>query len=152
VHLSDRRNPPDFGRIAWPEDILASVEVDEAGEVVGKAQPSGTYRILTNEGMCVYAELANGMRMQADDYLQIRPVTVSEAEVGRQTESRGGQASWPKVSSRMQQRSLRGGRPGMLTDMVKTWLACGESVQQRVMDWQRVNLRGYAQVDDSSKL
>lgn len=51
VHLSDRRNPPDFGRIAWPEDILASVEVDEAGEVVGKAQPSGTYRILTNEGM-----------------------------------------------------------------------------------------------------
>lgn len=51
VHLSDRRNPPDFGRIAWPEDILASVEVDDAGNVVGNAQPSGTYRVLTNEGM-----------------------------------------------------------------------------------------------------
>lgn len=51
VHLSDRRNPPDFGRIAWPEDILGSVEVDDVGEVVGKVQPSGTYRILTNEGM-----------------------------------------------------------------------------------------------------
>lgn len=51
VHLSDRRNPPDFGRIAWPEDILASVEVNGAGEVVGRAQASGTYRILTNEGM-----------------------------------------------------------------------------------------------------
>jgi hypothetical protein len=51
VHLSDRRNPPDFGRIAWPEDILGSVEVNESGEVVGKTQPSGTYRILTNEGM-----------------------------------------------------------------------------------------------------
>lgn len=51
VHLSDRRNPPDFGRIAWPEDILGSVEVNDAGEVVGKVQPSGTYRILTNEGM-----------------------------------------------------------------------------------------------------
>ena len=51
VHLSDRRNPPDFGRIAWPEDILGSVEVDHAGNVVGKIQPSGTYRVLTNEGM-----------------------------------------------------------------------------------------------------
>ena len=51
VHLSDRRNPPDFGRIAWPEDILGSVEVNDHGEVVGRVQPSGTYRILTNEGM-----------------------------------------------------------------------------------------------------
>lgn len=51
VHLSDRRNPPDFGRIAWPEDILASVEVNASGEVVGKCTPSGTYRVLTNEGM-----------------------------------------------------------------------------------------------------
>ncbi|KAJ3462893.1 hypothetical protein FSOLCH5_012579 [Fusarium solani] len=51
VHLSDRRNPPDFGRIAWPEDILGSVEVDDAGTIIGKVQPSGTYRILTNAGM-----------------------------------------------------------------------------------------------------
>ncbi|KOS23388.1 hypothetical protein ESCO_006598 [Escovopsis weberi] len=51
VHLSDRRNPPDFGRIAWPEDILGSVEVDGSGEVVGRLQPSGTYRMVTNEGM-----------------------------------------------------------------------------------------------------
>lgn len=51
VHLSDRRNPPDFGRIAWPEDILGSVEVNELGDVVGTLQPSGTYRIVTNEGM-----------------------------------------------------------------------------------------------------
>ncbi|RDA92503.1 hypothetical protein CP533_4199 [Ophiocordyceps camponoti-saundersi (nom. inval.)] len=51
VHLSDERNPPDFGRIAWPEDILGSVEVDEQGCVVGRVQPSGTYRLLTNEGI-----------------------------------------------------------------------------------------------------
>ncbi|KJZ78246.1 hypothetical protein HIM_02284 [Hirsutella minnesotensis 3608] len=51
VHLSDRRNPPDFGRIAWPEDILGSVEVDNAGQVVGRVQPSGTYRMITNEGI-----------------------------------------------------------------------------------------------------
>jgi hypothetical protein len=51
VHLSDTRNPPDFGRIAWPEDILGSVEVDGNGDIVGKLEPSGTYRIVTNEGM-----------------------------------------------------------------------------------------------------
>ncbi|EGR50851.1 uncharacterized protein TRIREDRAFT_57472 [Trichoderma reesei QM6a] len=51
VHLSDRRNPPDFGRIAWPEDILGSVEVDGSGQVIGKLQPSGSYRIVTNEGI-----------------------------------------------------------------------------------------------------
>ena len=51
VHLSDLRNPPDFGRIAWPEDILGSIEVDGGGNIVGKFEPSGTYRILTKEGM-----------------------------------------------------------------------------------------------------
>lgn len=51
VHMSDLRNPPDFGRIAWPEDILGSIEVDGNGTIVGKFQPSGTYRVVTNEGM-----------------------------------------------------------------------------------------------------
>jgi hypothetical protein len=51
IHLSDARNPPDYGRIAWPEDILGSVEVDGEGKIIGKLQPSGTYRIVTNEGM-----------------------------------------------------------------------------------------------------
>ena len=51
VHLSDLRNPPDFGRIAWPEDILGSIEVDGRGGIIGDFQPSGTYRIVTNEGM-----------------------------------------------------------------------------------------------------
>ncbi|KAI5860298.1 hypothetical protein GGS23DRAFT_244313 [Durotheca rogersii] len=51
IHLSDRRNPPDYGRIAWPEDILGSIEVDGSGAIVGRFEPSGTYRILTNEGI-----------------------------------------------------------------------------------------------------
>ncbi|OAA61845.1 hypothetical protein SPI_04704 [Niveomyces insectorum RCEF 264] len=51
VHLSDLRNPPDFGRIAWPEDILGSVEVDKNGTLLDNFQPSGTYRVLTNEGI-----------------------------------------------------------------------------------------------------
>jgi hypothetical protein len=34
-----------------PEDILGSVEVSGEGKIVGEFQPSGTYRIITNEGM-----------------------------------------------------------------------------------------------------
>ncbi|KAI1362684.1 hypothetical protein F5Y08DRAFT_311444 [Xylaria arbuscula] len=51
VHLSDLRNPPDFGRIAFPEDILGSIEVDGHGKIIGTFEPSGTYRIITNEGI-----------------------------------------------------------------------------------------------------
>lgn len=51
--MSDSRNPPDYGRIAWPEDIFGSLEVDGQGNFVGDGgyQPSGTYRIVTKEGM-----------------------------------------------------------------------------------------------------
>ncbi|KAI1653349.1 hypothetical protein F4813DRAFT_375110 [Daldinia decipiens] len=51
IHLSDLRNPPDYGRIAWPEDILGSIEVDGSGNIIGEFEPSGTYRIVTNEGI-----------------------------------------------------------------------------------------------------
>jgi len=54
VHVSDMRNPPDYGRIAWPEDIFGSVEVDGQGRFVGDNggyQDSGSYRICTNEGI-----------------------------------------------------------------------------------------------------
>jgi hypothetical protein len=34
-----------------PEDILGSVEVDGKGEILGNFQASGTYRIVTNQGM-----------------------------------------------------------------------------------------------------
>lgn len=52
--MSDTRNPPDWGRIAWPEDIFGSVEVDVNGKFVeerGNYQASGTYRIITREGI-----------------------------------------------------------------------------------------------------
>ncbi|KAI9813633.1 MAG: hypothetical protein M1827_003704 [Pycnora praestabilis] len=54
IHVSDIRNPPDYGRIAWPEDIFGSLQVDGDGKFVGGTgtyQPSGTYRILTREGI-----------------------------------------------------------------------------------------------------
>lgn len=52
--MSDQRNPPDYGRVAWPEDILGSLEIDGTGEFVdgnGRYQASGTYRVVTNEGI-----------------------------------------------------------------------------------------------------
>lgn len=58
LHVSDLRAPPDYGRIAWPEDIFGSLEVDGRGEFVvgeggvkGNWQASGTYRVITREGM-----------------------------------------------------------------------------------------------------
>ncbi|KAK5013019.1 hypothetical protein BJ546DRAFT_10496 [Cryomyces antarcticus] len=56
IHVSDQRNAPDYGRIAWPEDIFGSLEVDGHGDFVGENgsyQESGTYRIITREGMQV---------------------------------------------------------------------------------------------------
>lgn len=34
-----------------PEDIFGSVQVDNKGNIEGNFQASGTYRIVTNEGM-----------------------------------------------------------------------------------------------------
>ncbi|KAI1946846.1 hypothetical protein LOZ57_003616 [Ophidiomyces ophidiicola] len=53
IHVSDGRNPPEYGRIAWPEDIFGSLEVDGHGNIEGNGnyQPSGTYRIVTRNGI-----------------------------------------------------------------------------------------------------
>ncbi len=53
IHVYDHRNPPDYGRIPWPEDIFGSLEVDSTGNFVdgnGKYQNSGTYRMVTRAG------------------------------------------------------------------------------------------------------
>lgn len=54
IHISDNRHPPDFGRIAEPEDIFGSVEVDGQGNFTdghGHYQESGTYRMCTRDGV-----------------------------------------------------------------------------------------------------
>lgn len=63
IHVSDLRNPPDYGRIAWPEDIFGSVEVDGRGRFSGGKggwQDSGTYRIVTREGVLGLTEFMRG--------------------------------------------------------------------------------------------
>ncbi|KAJ5082764.1 hypothetical protein N7532_011807 [Penicillium argentinense] len=54
IHVSDTRRPPEYGRIAWPEDMFGSLEVDGNGQFVdgnGNYQPSGTYRTVTRDGI-----------------------------------------------------------------------------------------------------
>lgn len=66
IHVSDNRHPPDYGRIAEPEDIFGSLEVDGDGSFTdghGKYQQSGTYRICTRDGV-----------LQLPDYLRRRLV------------------------------------------------------------------------------
>lgn len=59
--MSDMRNPPDFGRIAWPEDIFGSLEVDARGQIVqGSWQDSGSYRVVTREGVLGLTEYMRG--------------------------------------------------------------------------------------------
>lgn len=54
IHVSDSRSPPSYGRIPNPEDIFGSLQVDGRGAFVGECgsyQPSGTYRVITREGL-----------------------------------------------------------------------------------------------------
>lgn len=54
IHVSDNRHPPDYGRIAEPEDIFGSLEVNADGtftDTYGHYQQSGTYRLCTNDGV-----------------------------------------------------------------------------------------------------
>ncbi|KIW75248.1 hypothetical protein Z517_12022 [Fonsecaea pedrosoi CBS 271.37] len=72
LHVSDQRRIPDFGRIAEPEDIFGSVEVDGHGNFVdghGGYQPSGTYRICTNDGIL---GLTDFMRQKLVERLKVQ--------------------------------------------------------------------------------
>lgn len=68
IHVSDLRNPPDFGRIADPEDIFGSLEVDSNGQFTdgtGHYQESGTYRIVTRNGVLELTDFLRGKLVEA---------------------------------------------------------------------------------------
>ena len=72
IHVYDQRNPPDYGRIPFPEDIFGSLEVDGQGKFVdghGRYQNSGTYRPITRDGMSVASALQQLTRCGADNWL-----------------------------------------------------------------------------------
>lgn len=83
--MSDLRAPPDYGRIAWPEDIVSgvsasigrfkrltnaqfgSLEVDGTGNFVdgtGNWQSSGTYRVVTREGILGLTDFMRGKMVE----------------------------------------------------------------------------------------
>lgn len=67
MHVADGRKAVDFGRIAEPEDIFGSVEVGagggfvrEEGGMEGNFQWSGTYRVVTREGILGLSDFLRG--------------------------------------------------------------------------------------------
>ncbi len=96
IHVSDQRNPPDYGRIAWPEDIFGSLEVDAQGNFVdgnGNYQNSGSYRIITRDGMSV---LALSFGRTTADKLQLGLESISERKACP-TSARGREKSQLKI-------------------------------------------------------
>ncbi len=68
IHVSDLRHPPDFGRIAEPEDIFGSLEVDGDGKFtdgMGHYQESGTYRVVTRDGILGLSDFLRGKLVEA---------------------------------------------------------------------------------------
>lgn len=71
IHVSDNRHPPDFGRIADPEDIFGSLEVNGDGSFTdghGRFQESHTYRMCTRDGVL---QLPEYVRTKLVERLQV---------------------------------------------------------------------------------
>ncbi|RPB03757.1 hypothetical protein L873DRAFT_1800270 [Choiromyces venosus 120613-1] len=61
VHVCDLRNPPPFGRVGDPGDIIGSVQVDGMGRVIeGRYEPCGAYRVVTNDGILGLSDYLRG--------------------------------------------------------------------------------------------
>lgn len=76
IHVSDNRHPPDFGRIADPEDIFGSLEVDGDGTFTdgnGRYQESGTYRLCTRDGVL---GLSDYLRSKLVERLQVEEAAI----------------------------------------------------------------------------
>lgn len=76
IHVSDNRHPPDYGRIAEPEDIFGSVEVDGDGTFTdghGRYQESGTYRLCTRDGVL---QLPDFLRKRLVERLKVEEAAI----------------------------------------------------------------------------
>lgn len=51
LHINDERNPPPWGRIAYPEDIIGSVEIKDGVIQKGTYQPMPAHRLMTRHGI-----------------------------------------------------------------------------------------------------
>ncbi|KAH8112325.1 hypothetical protein DFH11DRAFT_1689897 [Phellopilus nigrolimitatus] len=67
MHVFDQRNPPPLGRIPDPDDILASVRVEDSRILVDTYQPMPSYRLCTGDGVC---QLTDGLMGRLKSVLQ----------------------------------------------------------------------------------
>lgn len=51
LHIGDERNPPPWGRIPKPEDIIGSVLLQDGQIQAGTYQAMPAYRLVTNKGL-----------------------------------------------------------------------------------------------------
>ncbi|KAL5514810.1 hypothetical protein ACEPAG_2126 [Sanghuangporus baumii] len=52
MHIFDQRNIPPLGRIPDPDDILASVRVEDGRILIDTYEPMPSYRLCTADGVC----------------------------------------------------------------------------------------------------
>ncbi|RKP35547.1 hypothetical protein BJ085DRAFT_3308, partial [Dimargaris cristalligena] len=51
MHLEDQRNPPPYGRIPRPEDIIGSVQVEQGSIVPESYERMPTHRTVSLKGL-----------------------------------------------------------------------------------------------------
>ncbi|KAI9478151.1 MAG: hypothetical protein EXX96DRAFT_569750 [Benjaminiella poitrasii] len=56
LHINDERNPPAWGRISFPEDIIGSVELSAGKIKEGTYQAMPAHRIVSNKGLFQLSE------------------------------------------------------------------------------------------------
>lgn len=69
MHIHDSRNIPALGRIGDPDDILASVRVEEGKILADTYQPMPSYRLCTADGVL---QLTEGLAERLNEILQAR--------------------------------------------------------------------------------
>ena len=81
-HVSDQRNPPPLGRIPSPDDIIASVRVEDGVMLPETYEPMPSYRVCTADGVCLLSDgLAKSLeaviKRVSDEEQQIYPAIES---------------------------------------------------------------------------
>lgn len=77
-HIADERNPADANRVPDPDDIIASVLVQNDEVVPSSYSPSGTHRVVSMDGMMRLPESL--MRSFSQASAKVREVEKSIAE------------------------------------------------------------------------
>lgn len=67
MHINDERNIPALGRIGDPDDIIASIRVEEGKILADTYQPMPSYRLCTSDGIM---KLSEGLAVRLRELLE----------------------------------------------------------------------------------